>query len=192
MLKLFNRVIHRRIAAFERQYDYDMTYAHQMLDTSRPAFLRFSRVAEMAAHREAVPPAALFAAKLAATLAEDCGPCTQLVVKMAEEARVSPADLRAIIEGDEARMGDEARLGWRFAQAVLAHDAAADPLREQIVARWGKKARVSFALAIAAARMFPTVKYAMGHGRTCQRVRVGNVDVKPHAAHPPLAGAAAA
>ena len=39
--------------------------------------------------------------------------------------------------------------------------------------RWGKRALVSLAFAVTGARIFPTLKYAMGHGRACTRVTVG-------------------
>jgi len=180
MLKL---LIRRRIDRFARQYDYDTSYMSELLETSQRAFLRFARVAGLSRHRESLPPAPWYAAKLAATLHEDCGPCTQLVVRMAAEDGVPPATLAAIVGGDESRMDEEVRLGWRFAQAVLAHDPAADGFREEIVRRWGDKAVVSLALGIAASRMFPTIKVAMGHGRACQRVRVGDRELVPASRH---------
>src|SRR3989442_13011245 len=86
------------------------------------AFFKFSKIFSLAAHRENVPPDAWFAASIAATLAEDCGPCTQLVVTMAERAGVSPATLRAILTGDEQGMAADAALGFRFAKSVLQRD----------------------------------------------------------------------
>ena len=179
---MINQFLHAWIAKFEKAFGYDMGYGHEMLDISRPAFLKFSKVTHLSRHREGVPAGVEYAAKLAATLAEDCGPCTQLVVKMAEAEGVPATVLRGIIEGDVAAMGPEVALGWRFARAVLAHDLAADPLREEIAQRWGRRAVVSLALSIAASRMYPTVKYAMGHGRACARVQVGGVDARPLAA----------
>ena len=169
----------RRLAAFERAFEYDTGYMREMLDASWASFLRFSAVAKMATLREDVPPDAWYAAKLSATMAEDCGPCTQLVVRMAEADGVSAAALRGILEGDERAMGHDAALAQRFARAVLAHHADADALRGQIVARWGQRAVVTLALAIAASRMFPTVKYAMGHGRSCSRIRIGDTETRP-------------
>lgn len=171
--------LHRRIAAFEREFGYDMGYGHEMLDISGKAFMRFARINGMAQHREEMPLAAWYAAKLASTMAEDCGPCTQLVVTMAERAGVAPRILQAIIEGNLAAMGEEAGLGWRFTGATLAHEPAANELREQIVNKWGHKAVVSLALAMASARVVPTIKYAMGHGQTCARVRVAGVETRP-------------
>jgi hypothetical protein len=189
--RMLNRFLHRRIAGFERDFGYDFSYGHEMLDTSRRGFLRFARAADMSRHREGIPPAPWYAAKLTAVLAEDCGPCTQLSATMAEREGVDPAVIRAVVEGNEAAMGEEVALAWRYTRAVLARDLAADRLREQVEYRWGRPAVVSLALAIAGVRIFPAIKYAMGHGQACARVRVGGVDAIPHRHDPQPVTAAA-
>jgi len=89
---------------------------------------------------------------------------------------VRPEVLRAILAADEAAMGETASLAWRFARASLARDMdVADPLRDEIVRRWGEKALVAIGLSLVAARMYPTLKYALGHGKTCSRVVVEGV-----------------
>ena len=119
------------------------------------------------------PREALAAAGVATTLAEDCGPCVQIGLDMAAKAGVPPAVLRAIVAGDEAAMGDAASLGYRFAQAVLSRDLeAADAARDEVRRRWGRRAVVDIALAVTTARLYPTVKYALGHGRACSRIVV--------------------
>lgn len=176
MLKWFAR---RQLDAFEQAFDYDATYMREMLDTSWLGFRRYAPIAKMAAHREDAPVDMWYAAKIVALLAEDCGPCTQLTVTMAEREGVSQSVLRALLAADEQAMGENAALGVRFARAVLAHDPQADALRETISRRWGERAVLSLALGIAAARVFPTVKYALGHGKACSRVRVGNTESRP-------------
>ena len=82
-------------------------------------------------------------------------------------------------------MGEAAALAYRFARASLARDmAAADPLRDEIVRRWGQKGLVALALALTTARMYPTLKYALGHGKTCSRVMVAG---EPAPVRAPLA-----
>ena len=174
MLKWLMR---RRIAAFERAYDYDMSYARAILDASPRALLAFGRIEALARYRRDVPRDAYFAAKLVAAGAEDCGPCMQLVATMAERAGVAPGVLRAVLARDEGAMTQEAALGFRFAEAVLAHAPRADELREEIVRRWGRHALVSLGFAIAAARVFPTVKYGLGHGKACTRITVAGASV---------------
>lgn len=167
---------HRQLAAFERAYDYDASYIHDMMDISWPAARRFTPVMKMSSFRQDVPVAAWYAAKIIATMAEDCGPCAQLSVSMAEREGVGNEVLRGIISGDEAAMGDDVALVARFTRAVLAHDLAADGLREKIAARWGKHAVVTLAMAITSARLYPTMKYALGYGQACARLRVGGAE----------------
>jgi hypothetical protein len=60
-------------------------------------------------------------------------------------------------------------------------------LRDEVVRRWGQKGLVALTLALTTARMYPTVKYALGHGKSCSRVMVAGA-AAPF--HPPLAEAA--
>ena len=176
------QLIRWRIAAFEHEHDYDLGYARQILDASPRALIRFNRIMGFTQYRQDVPPEAWYAAKLAGTLSEDCGPCTRLVAGMAERDGVDPQQIRAVLRGDAAAMTPETALGFRFAQAALAHDPLPDELRGEILRLWGGKALVSLAFALASARIFPTLKYALGHGHSCMRVRVGGVDMPVHAA----------
>lgn len=166
-------LIKRRLAAFERTYGYDASYVREILDTDRSAFMKFARAAGIGHYRKGLPREARHAAGITAVMMEDCGPCTQLAVTMAEQDGVAPVVLKSILAGDERAMLDHVALVIRFTKAVMAHDPAADELREQIVRRWGRQALVSIAFAITAARIFPTVKYALGHGQACRRVTVG-------------------
>ncbi|MBL8769961.1 MAG: hypothetical protein JNK30_01150 [Phenylobacterium sp.] len=169
MLKaIFTRVIDR----FERRWRYDASYMRHILRGSPASFARFS-VIPFVVDRRAAPAEALAAAGIVGTIAEDCGPCTQISVDMAAAGGARPEVLRAILAGDEAAMGDDARLAWRFARASLARDLdAVDPLREEVVRRWGDRGLVALSLSLMTARMYPTVKYALGYGRTCSKVTV--------------------
>ncbi len=170
MLKWLMR---RRVAAFERSFDYDVSYLRDIIDADPLALLAFARAASLSKYRRDVPLVAYFAAGLTTTIAEDCGPCTQLVIRFAERAGIAPAVLRAVLARNEAAMSEAARLGVRFAEATLAHAPEVDDLRTEIGRRWGPRAVVALAFAIANARLYPTVKYALGHGKTCQRVTIG-------------------
>jgi hypothetical protein len=175
---IMTRWLLRRVTeSFERKWDYDASYLKEIVDISPRAAWLFSRAANIGSYRRDVPPAALFAAGITAVRAEDCGPCTQLAVAMAEKRGVRPEILRAVLTDDEAAMPDDVALAWRFARATLAHDVEADRYREEIVKRWGRRAVISLAFTITAARIYPTVKYATGHGHICARVVVGGTPV---------------
>lgn len=182
MLKAY---LARRIGKLERQWGYDASYLRHVLRASTGSFLRFGVLTGLV-DRKAAPGAALAAAGIAGTLAEDCGPCTQISVDMAAAGGVKPQVLRAILAGDEAAMGEDAALAWRFARASLARDmASCDPLRDEVVRRWGDRGLVALGLAITTARMYPTLKYALGYGKACSKVTVAGVATP--VAHLPLA-----
>ena len=172
---MLKALLSRWIDGFEKTWGYDAGYMRQVLAVSPASLFKFSMVSAMV-DRKAAPAEALAAAGIVGTLAEDCGPCTQIGVDMAVAGGMKPEVLRAILAGDEAAMGETAALAWRFCRASLARDMeAADPLRDEIVRRWGPKALVAIALQLTAARTYPTLKYALGHGKSCARVVVAGV-----------------
>jgi len=163
----------RRLDAFERDTGYDATYVREMLDVDVKAVMALFKVESVGRYRKDVPPEPWYAAALVGVLAEDCGPCTQLVITMAEREGVNPDTLRAIVAGDLRAMPDDVVVAYRFAKASLAHSPAADELRSEVVERWGKRGLISLAFALASSRIYPTVKYALGHGKACTRLTVG-------------------
>lgn len=169
MLRWF---IRRRLAAFEREFDYDMSYARDVLDADLGAFLRFAQITSVTGFRRGVSAEVCYAAKLVGTMAEDCGPCTQLMVTMALKEGVDRRVIAAVLRGDLDAVGSDVRLAVLFARATLARAAAADDLRDEVVRRWGSRGLVSLAFGLVGARVYPTLKYALGHGKACQRVEV--------------------
>src|SRR4051812_13154790 len=182
--------LRKAIDRFERDWNYDAGYMRDIIDASPRAAWLFSRVTALGRFRQDLPIEAWCAAGITAVRHEDCGPCTQLAVTMAERAGVSPDVLRAVLGDQPSAMPPEVGLVWRFTRATLAHDPLADEYREAIVDLWGRGALVSLAFAITAARIYPTVKYALGHGKACMRVVVGGTPVhfdhgRVHALVPP-------
>jgi hypothetical protein len=169
--------LRKAIGRFERQWNYDAGYMHEIIDASPRAAWLFGRVTALGQFRRDVPIDAWCTAGITAVRHEDCGPCTQLAVTMAERSGVSAAVLRAVLADQPDAMPPDVALVWKFTRATLAHDAAADAYRETIVARWGPRALVSLTFAITAARIYPTVKYALGHGHACRRIVVGGTPV---------------
>ena len=170
-------MLQRAIDKFERDWKYDASYMRDMIDASPRAAWLFSRAAALGKFRRDIPLDPWFAAGITAVRHEDCGPCTQLGVAMAERAGVSPTVLRAVLADDPDAMPPDVALAWKFTRATLAHNAATDEYREAIVKRCGRLALVSLAFAITASRIYPTVKYALGHGQACMRVVVAGTPV---------------
>jgi hypothetical protein len=169
--------LHRWVNKFERHWDYDASYLHDIVDASPRAAWLFSRVTALGQFRRDVPVEVWCTAGITAVRHEDCGPCTQLAVTMAERAGVDAGVLRAVLTDNPDAMPPDLALVWRFTRATLAHEPSADGYREAIVKRWGRRALVSLAFAITVARIYPTVKYALGHGKACMRVVVNGTPI---------------
>ena len=175
MLKGF---VKKQIQKFERNWGYDASYLHEILDVGGlPAVNAANGIVKMQSYRKDIPVAPYYGAALVSVRQADCGPCTQLGVTMAEREGVDPAIVRAVLSRQWDRLPDDVRLTCEFAEATLAHDIKADELREQIVRRWGKRALISLAFGIAAVQNYPILKYALGYGHACVRVRVAGEDV---------------
>ncbi|WP_156433677.1 hypothetical protein [Bradyrhizobium retamae] len=148
-----------------------------MLNESPAAFFKFAPIMKTAAHRAAVPTDASFAAKIVGALAEDCGPCTQLVVDMALEAGMAKDQIEAVLRRDPRAMNDATMLGFRFADAVVRRSTDDDEFRDAVRAQWGPKGVIDLTLALQLGRMFPMVKAGLGYAKECRRVSVNGHDV---------------
>ena len=87
----------RWIGRFERTWGYDASYLRDILDADARALMAFGKVTGIGAYRKDVPLAVHSAAGIVAVMSENCGPCTQLAVDMAQRAGVDPAILRAVV-----------------------------------------------------------------------------------------------
>jgi hypothetical protein len=171
MLKAY---LHRTVSRLERSFGYDATYMHEVIDISPLAFFKFGLFQIMSSHRDGVPRDAWFAARIAAAISEDCGPCTQLVVDMALRAGVKPASLSALLRGDLEKAGRDAEFGFRYGIAVAQNTPAAVELSEEAEKRYGKRALVSLAFAVASSRVYPALKRGLGHGAACSKISISD------------------
>lgn len=169
MFRFFAR---RAVRQFGARYAYDASYLEALLDASPSAFLKFARLSRLAAHREQAPIEASFAAKLVGALAEDCGPCVQLVADMAREAGVSGEQVAAVLKADQAGMSEATRAGYDFAVALVRRDDRLEDARTRVRALWGEKGLVDLTLAAQASRLYPMLKAGLGFAKECTRVTV--------------------
>jgi alkylhydroperoxidase family enzyme len=169
-------IANRFIDGFAKRYDFDASYMRAMVRDAPEAFFKFARVADASQHRKAAPVDAIFAAKLVGTVAEDCGPCTQLVVNMAREAGMAEDQIAAVLERNEEAMERDTALGFRLAN-IIVHHGEDDPARDAVRSAWGERGVIEISLAVALTRVFPMMKAGMGYHQECRRVRVGVRDV---------------
>jgi hypothetical protein len=176
MIKLLSR---RWLKSFSIRYQYDTAYMEDLLDHGLSAFLKYSTLNILASHRHGIPLAAWFAARIRAALWEDCGSCVQLVCNMALEGGVDADTIADIVALNLDALDEELALAVEFTELVLAHNADADALREQVRQRWGEDGLISLALSISTTRVYPSVKYVLGHGHACSRVQLGGRSIAP-------------
>lgn len=170
---MFNKML----LAQKKRYDYDVQYQQLILNTDLPAFLKFMAFQTMSAHSGDLPAGPLFAARIRAIIFEDCGPCAQLVVNMALEAKLPVEMVRAIINNDISKLPADIALAVQFTELVLAHDPSADDLREQVVALWGVQGLVAIGFAISSSKVYPALKYTLGYGKVCSQIQLNDTFV---------------
>lgn len=85
--------LHKGTDRFEREWGYDASYMRDIIDASPRAAWLFSRVTALGRFRQHLPIEAWCAGGITAVRQEDCGPCTQLGITMAERAGVGPAGI---------------------------------------------------------------------------------------------------
>ncbi len=177
-------IARRMLRATNKRYGYDTGYLELMLKESPSAFFKFAALDKAANHREMVPLDASFTAKLVGVMAENCGPCTQLVVDMALKAGMPEDQIKAVLCRDTRAMNDATVLAFRFADAAVRRLANDDEYRDAVRAEWGEKGVIDLTMTLQISRMFPMVKAALGYAKECRRVTVGghNVEISKQAA----------
>ena len=170
---MLRRLILKQLDTQERKLGgVSLDYLRHVARTSLPAFFKFALFTPLAAHRRALPADAYHVARLAATQHEDCGTCVQIEVNLARVQGVAPEVLRAAVGRRPDELPAPLADAYRFAQAVVEAGGMEGEWRERVRAHYGEEALVEMALGIAAARVFPTTKRALGYATSCALVRV--------------------
>lgn len=168
-------LMHFGTRQMEKSTNYDASYMHEAIDLSTSAGLKLSLLPLLSQHREDAPLPLWYGAVIASVLEGDCGPCAQLMVDQGLKQGVAPSIMRALVSRDLAAAGEEASLGFRYAEAVMADDPAYHELREEVETRFGKRTLIALAFATAFCRTYPVLKRGLGHGAACQKIKIGDL-----------------
>lgn len=169
-------IAHSGISRFAQTFRYNADYMHDIAETDLEAITRFSLLDDVSDYRNQISGKAWYTAKLVGCISEDCGPCTQLVVTMAEQEGVDKSLLSNLIEGKRDLLDRETRLFYDYALAVISHDMQAETFRQEIKIQFGQSAIISAGLAIITGKAYPLMKYATGHGQACVKIRINGED----------------
>lgn len=170
MYKYFTK---HRILRFGERYGYDVGYMLHILETTPDVMTAFNALSKLASYRKRTPVAAHVAASLLGALTEDCGPCVQLTVDMAQDSAMASDQIEAVLTGDQAAMSADTALGYRFASAVIARSTDEDAARDAVRSAYGDAAVIELTLACQVVRVFPMVKAGLGYGKSCSRIDIG-------------------
>jgi hypothetical protein len=158
----------RLIDAQERAlHGADLGYLREIADASTAAFVKIGLLSPLAQHRRVAPLRAWHLARLAATMAQDCGPCVQIVVDQARDAGVPREALQTVVDGTLDRLGPEDALAVHYGHAVATQSPDAEALARTVRDVFGAEARVEMALGVATAQVFPMLKRGLGRTLTC-------------------------
>lgn len=151
---------------FGATHAYDTGYLEQLLELSPAAYGAFAAAMGMAEHRVHLPVDAHFVACISALLADDCGACTQLNLRMAVAAGVDRKILRQLLD-DPSRLPPVLRLVHEHATQVV-HGGNADAARTaRLRAALGDEAFGELAVNILGCRIYPALRRALGAEVSC-------------------------
>jgi hypothetical protein len=151
---------------FGAKYAYDTGYMVQLLDLSPAAYDVFASAMAMSEHRVHLSVEEHFVACISALLADDCGACSQLNLRMASEAGVDRAVLRQLLEEPD-RLPTTLQLIHDYATQVV-RGGNADPARVALLRQiLGDEAFAELAINVIGVRIYPALRRAMGAEVAC-------------------------
>lgn len=166
-------MINALISRSERQLGAPLDYLRFIARTSFAAFVKFLGFMPLSSHRQSLPRPLWHAARIAATLEEDCGTCVQITVNQALQDGVPAAWVQAVVKQDLNALPADVTEIIRYTQAVTRRDdVLIAEMCPKLMATYGEAALTDLALGIATARVYPSVKRAIGMAVSCSRVEV--------------------
>ncbi|RBP35529.1 hypothetical protein DES53_12149 [Roseimicrobium gellanilyticum] len=157
------------LRAFAQHYDYDVSYLEALMDASPEAFFAFEAAMGASRFQKAAPTELLAIVKIAALRTEDCGPCTELAIKMGREAGIPDAIMRGALHGGKGLSPEHLDV-YQFAHAVTTNEEMDPDLLPRLESRWGREVMAELGVALVGARIYPTIKRALGYAKSCSLI----------------------
>lgn len=145
-------------------------YVHRVAALPGGALEKLQHFMPVSSHRHAAPADLFAMARIGATRAEDCGPCTLIAARWALVDGVPRETVQAALDG-ALPAGDLAG-AYAFGRAVALGQPEAAELGEALAVRHGAAVRDELALTVAAIRFYPALKRGLGIAQSCAAVRL--------------------
>lgn len=146
-------------------------YITELGEATFSGFIKFVLFLPLAGHRGRTEGTLLHVARLVTFRHEDCESCLQGAINVALDEGVEPSSVAAVLGGDHSTMPPAVSFIVRFTEGVLAMDGSECEPRQEILDRYGITTLAEVSLAIASARVFPTIKRGLGHSVSCATVK---------------------
>ena len=126
---------------------------------------KFAQFMPFTLHRHAASADQVAMARLAAVLAEDCGPCVEIAARGALMTGVQRATVNAALAG-KLEPGPAAQ-AFAFGRGIALSLPEVDELGEAIEAEFGRAVRTELTIAAATSRVHPAFKRGLGYAKSC-------------------------
>lgn len=115
-------------------------------------------------HRHQASAELLLAARIGATLVEDCGPCA---VTAAQAGLIDGVDRELINQMLAGQVNGYIKTGFDFGQAIASQSDRAFDLGDSLEETFGRTVRLEMAVAAATVRSYPGMKRGLGLTKSC-------------------------
>ena len=161
------------VAEIEAQVETDLPYLRGLAAANPKGLAVFLDFLPMASHVQEASLDLMSIARIMTMQAEDCGTCLQLNVDMSLRLGSDPALVQAVLDRKPEHLDNETqRLVYHYCEAVLEQKPTLPSLLEDLAQTIGETALSDLALTMAANRVFPTLKRALGHSVSCSLINV--------------------
>lgn len=160
------------IAFFKAHYHYDTTYMEEMLSSSPKSYEVFENFLPMATFTNKAPLDAINVARITAIINEDCGTCAQLYIDLALEAGLDKEIVKEIVFNNGQNLPTQLKDLYNFTLRVSNSETIEEALYAKMNEYYSKEVLVEISLAIAATKVFPTIKRVLNLAQSCSLIKL--------------------
>lgn len=157
---------------YKNTYNYDTAYMEEMLNVAPSAYEVFEAFLPMATYSKAAPLEVINIARIASIKCQDCGTCTQLYIDLALEAGVDANIVKEIMFHGGENLPDDLKLVYEFTIAISNNETIKPEIYEHMNQIFSREVMSEIALAIAATKVFPSIKRVLNYFETCKMVQI--------------------
>jgi len=152
------------LKAMEKLNPGESEYTHEIAAAPGHVFEKFKHFMPATNHRHEASAEILLAARIGATLIEDCGPCAITAAQGGLADGVSREMANQILAG---QVEGDLKTGFDFGQAIARQSDDAFELGDKLESKFGRIVRLELAMAAATVRSYPGMKRGLGLTKAC-------------------------